>query len=1115
MTVHPAILAALQSHPPSDEQRSAIEHPPTPLAIIAGAGSGKTAVMAARIAHFIAEGIARPSQILGLTFTNKAAQELEERVRAATEPLALDPGDEPSVFTYHSFADRLLRDFGPKIGLEPEVALLSEAQAHMIVARLLGELTFERLAVSWLPGLIRNVRGLADACANHLLMPEEVVAADDELRARYRAQNKKIQGKVEEALDLRPDYCKAVRAYIDRKMELARIDYGDQIQFAFRIVARRPEVAAALRRRWPFVLLDEYQDTNVAQQRMMAAIYPPGSAITVVGDPDQAIYAWRGATLYNILNFADHFPTESGQRAQTKSLEVSFRSGARILKAADEVIARVDPSRRGGEKVLRHFPTTGDGDVTCDLVATDDDEANLIATEIERLAGPKGAGLAGSEVPYDEVAILCRKRRLFGKIQQALRSNGIPVEVVGLGGLLTSPEVIDLLAYLRLIRTPGDNIAFARIAQGPRWRVSYRDLAGLARWAAVNTSEFRRALERREEDGERAPKKEVDPGEERFSLSEALARIDEVPDLSDEARTRLSNLHRELEKMREKTKGTTVAEAVEAVLGASGIEDHLLATGTPVAQAAIANVGAFLDQAAQFSPLEGQPSLEAFLDYVDAAQDVEDLEVAQPQQQNAVKLMTIHQAKGLEFDLVFVPGMAERIFPDTKVSDNPTRSAATLPFWAREDRKYLPEFDLVMSSFEAELKERAEEEERRLAYVAFTRARRALRLTAAHWYWGDRERKHPNGPGLFFLELAGAPATESSPEMPPNPAVSVRRYEPCPDVNPLRAQLEERAKEWPPSDGLPPDPLFDSGWRRAAEEAVADPDLVDRVAAAKGVSADEFERAKDEVARQLELVTAPAPPAKPDERLKTLSVSSIVQFARCPKQFYWTVVRPLPRRTSAASRVGQEIHRWIELRSIGQKRLDDPEEAPDLTPEELGDELHDGEAHRSPERLKKTFEDSPFAALRPRHVEQPFVIFLDGGFLVRGRIDAIYVHPDGTWELVDYKTGAEPDDDDEIADLQLAIYALAARQIWGVEPTRLKVTYLYLQTGSARTIAGADLTLLESDLIEMFKAVENQQFGPTPSHVCHSCDFLRFCDAGRRFVASGATSLDASIARQR
>ncbi len=258
------------------------------------------------------------------------------------------------------------------------------------------------------------------------------------------------------------------------------------------------------------------------------------------------------------------------------------------------------------------------------------------------------------------------------------------------------------------------------------------------------------------------------------------------------------------------------------------------------------------------------------------------------------------------------------------------------------------------------------------------------------------------------------------------------------------------------------------------------------------------------MAEQLRLLGAPGAPLVPDERLQSMSVSSMVQLSRCPKQFYWTVVRPLPRRPSAAARLGHDIHRWIEIRSVGQGRLDDPEEPVDLAPEEIGEPVaaHERPSHGVPleEKLKRTWQASRFSGMIPRFTEQDFVIALPDGLLVRGRIDAVYVHQDGTWELVDYKTGREPDEADTVARLQLAIYSLAAQEIWKVDPGKLRLTYFYLASGRADPIPATELTTTLADLTAMFGQVQAGKFEPRPGSNCNSCDFLRFCDAGGRHV---------------
>jgi DNA helicase-2/ATP-dependent DNA helicase PcrA len=1098
-TYHPAVLAALHGFEPTAEQWAAISYPKGPVSIVAGAGSGKTAVMAARIAFIVSGGFMRPSQILGLTFTNKAASELDARIRKALAEIDLPPGEEVSVYTYNAFADRLIRDYGPTIGIEPEVALLSDAQAYLLIGRLLEEMTFEKLKVNWVPTIISYVRSLADACSNHLVAPERVMQADAELLAAYSAEGKAPQANVGDVLNSRPEVARIVRAYIDRKRELGRIDYGDQISFACKIMSEHPEIAQSLSERWPVVLLDEYQDTNIAQRKLMMNIYGQGSIVTVVGDPDQAIYGWRGATLHNILNFPQHFRKNDGSLSPMLALEESFRCGARILSAANELIGYIPLERRGKDKILRPHPSRGEGSVTADLVESDRHEAELIADEIAAVSGAgktPGAGIDGVPVPWNETAVLCRSKRLFGKVLHALKERDIPVEVVGLSGLLETPEVNDLLAHLKLVAEPGDNVSFARVVMGPRWRIHYRDMAALARWAALNTNIYKERL------SELEGVDEVDPGSERFYLYEALGRLGEIDEISSEAKERLAALHGEVEQLRTGLRGSSLVEAIEKVLDASGIERELLTAGTATADAARSNLASFLDVAASFSPLQGEASMGAFLGYLETARNVEDMEMAQPRDDDSVKLMTIHQAKGLEFDVVYIPGLVDRIFPNKRTT-NPYKSVGQLPFEVREDNDALPDFLQTknLSKFHRELQMLELEEERRLMYVAVTRARRAVHLTAAHWYGSDHyERKSPAKVGTFFIELAGRFADEENDAQEALPFITRRSFVPCPEINPLLDELAELSAAWPPKAGVETDELFPEGWRASLDSVFSDPSSIGQIAEARGVDPTELEDARAQVAEQLALVTT-EPVEEIDERLTSLSVSSLVQLATCPKQFYWTMVRPLPRRPSHAARLGQEIHRWIEIRSIGQQRLGDPDEQPDLGPEEIH-EVPKASGAPSLSALKATWEASRFSEVRPRYTEQAFVVALPGGYLVRGRIDAIYVDEDGSWEIVDFKSGRQPDAASPSSRLQLAIYALAAERVWGIPPERIKVTYFYLRDGAEVTRQASELDTDESTLLELFGAVEEGRFAPIPTDLCFSCDFRRFCEAGQAYVAA-------------
>lgn len=1066
----PQIVAAMGGAVPTVQQWRAISGPLEPRAVIAGAGSGKTAVMAARVVYLVLahEGVieaehggALPSEILCLTFTNKAAEELTRRVRTATEGLGLPEGEEATVFTYHAFAARLLDDYGLRMGLETGQRLLTEAQKWQLAESLLAERELEHLEVRWMPSIIGDVLALADECSNHLADPREVAEYSRKLAETIDASTRENKS-IRTVSRKRAEVAELVAEYEDRKRELGMIDYGDQIALAERLVREHPEVVAEFRERFRVILLDEYQDTNVAQAELLKALAGEGYPIFGVGDPDQNIYAWRGATLRNVLGFHGDFGATVDE---PYPLYVNFRSGSRILDAANAVIEPVPEERRAKGKVLRHHPPLGDGRVLA-FVATDERaEAHRIADVLLEEAERGRA--------WSDVAVLCRKKRLFTPIAEVLGERGIPVEVVDLGGLLELPEVVDVVAWLRLLENPGHNVAFARIAQGPRWRIGFRDLAILARWSAARNYELAAGLQ-----------EDRSPGEVRFALVEALDHLGDpgLEELSAAARERLEELRAELAALREALR-QPLGDVVAEVLERSGTLRELETSRSERAEGARRNLLNLVDHVASFAPVEGEASLTTLMAYLDSAEEAADeLEPIQVSSANTVKLMTVHKAKGLEWPVVFVPGLAEHervgsgIFPDVSRQANPILGRSVLPFEFRRDMENLPLYEDDIDAYKVALRERGMEEERRLAYVALTRAQELLVVSAAYWYTGPQVAHHP---GTFFEEVAAIAGCEV-----------LERAE-LPEQSPLLALREARAGDWPgPGKADDVDALFPEGWHAAALAAVeggAGPE--DRLTGAdRRVFLERLagHRERAELIRER---------TRPDRTVATpsaLSVSSVIDYERCPKLFYWSQVRPLPRRPSSGARLGSEVHRWIETQSRGQMPLLDLDELPDLSTEERL-----GEPGRA-SVLREAFRGSRFARSTPLYTERPFLLYLDAA-VVRGRIDAVFGEPDGPWEIVDYKTGRVPADD-PLSGLQLDLYALACVEIWGKRPEDLTLTYFYLAENEEVTRPAGDPEATRARLAEVFGAIAEGRFDPTPGEQCRSCDFLSFCEAGRAFL---------------
>ncbi len=305
--VTPGVRAALRGQDPTPEQLAAVTAPIGPVHVIAGAGSGKTAVMAARIVYLVERLGVAPASVLGLTFTNKAASELEARVREALADTPTDVGDEVTVDTYHAFAAGLVKAYGIRVGVEVDADLLSEAQQYQILLGILDSERFEHLSVRTAGATIRKTLELASACADHVVPAERVVEASRRLLQRAD-EGERLPDWMLQAARERIELARLVERYATEKRRRGRLDFGDQVAKAVELVEGHPELLEELRTRFQHVLLDEYQDTNVAQRRLMQRICPAGASIMAVGDARQAIYAFRGATMYNLLSFTDHFP---------------------------------------------------------------------------------------------------------------------------------------------------------------------------------------------------------------------------------------------------------------------------------------------------------------------------------------------------------------------------------------------------------------------------------------------------------------------------------------------------------------------------------------------------------------------------------------------------------------------------------------------------------------------------------------------------------------------------------------------------------------------------------------------------------------------------------------
>ncbi|MGI9196683.1 MAG: ATP-dependent helicase [Candidatus Nanopelagicales bacterium] len=1026
MSAARADLERVLGHPLSDPQWTAVSAPLEPAAIVAGAGSGKTTVMAARVVWLVLQGLARPDEALGLTFTTKAAGELLGRGRrflAEAQRLGLIADDmaiEPAVSTYHSFAARILDDHGVRVGLEPGAEVLADGAREALAAHVVRGTSLPLAGLDRSPTtLIQAMLALDDTLAELDLAPEAVL--DDAVRLiadlQGRGRLQKIGTDMLATARVRAALCGLVEEFREIKRTRQVIDFADQVRWALAIVRDSSDVRESLRQQHSCVLLDEYQDTSVAQRLLLQAAFGKGHPVTAVGDPCQAIYEWRGASVDNLDRFPVHFP--AGDRPAARyPLADNRRSGPRILDLANEIAAPLRAIHAGVEPLTAAATDRGPGDVRCALLATVAEEHDWVADEVERLHRQQGA--------WRGIAVLARKGETLVDIDRVLRARGVPTHLVGLTGLLSVPVVADVRATLEVIDDPTANAACIRLLDGPRWRIGPRDLAALGRLASSLLGDRERQSDADVERQLRAAVTGADAGDV-VSLAEAIDRVaaGEGLDVSEEARARLTRLSVELALLR-RHRDEPPADLVSRVLRVTGLGVEMaIGPADEVADRARA-LAAFRELAAAFPAGLGtvRPTLSGFLarlrnaEAFGAVPTLDDVPA-----DDAVVLMSAHRAKGLEFAHVIVPGMCAGVFPSAVGRERWPTNAAVVPWHLRDDAPAgvlgFPDHlegprakdHTAFIDASAAL---AELEERRLAYVALTRAERSLSVSA-HW-WGPTQVRS-RGPGTYLEEihdwcLAGGG--------------EVVTWAPEPDdaANPL---LDESRVPWPR-------PVDDAA--RAVRMAAAG--LVERARlgdlAPAEVSMDErrivdsWDAAAVALLEEARAARRPRPVSLP----LSLSASDLVRLHDDPEAFARDLVRPMPRRPSAAARRGTALHSWIE----GQYSVQTLFDLDDL---ESADEIVTDEQQL---RMREAFLRTPYASRAPVAIERRFAVTL-AGRIVRGRIDAVFRDGSGRYEVVDWKTGGRGG----LRDLQLAIYRLAWSQISGVPEEEIEAAFVMVPTG--------------------------------------------------------------------
>ena len=1030
--------------PPTPEQASVIAGAMEPLLVTAGAGAGKTETMASRVVSLVANGHVRPEQVLGLTFTRKAAQQLEQRIRAQLARLQgtglFPPGSEiarsletivPKVSTYDSFAGDLVREFGLYIPVEPSARIITEAEryaiAHEVVANYRGRLTTS----NQLATVVQSLLDLVSSMDNSLVDPEQIAADADDFIAEVDGLPKAPKTKGEYSGDL-ARYVEAQRKRKDLlplveelKAEQARrqvVTFGEQMAIAARLAQDHAQVGQALRQRFRVVMLDEYQDTSHAQRVLLRSLFgaagSEGLSVTAVGDPMQAIYGWRGATAENLQAFIEDFPQADNTEAQKKQLTVSWRNPATVLEMANAVAADVfansvdDQGRALPRPVdpLAPRPQAESGEVQLGYFATQEEEREFVARHMRQKYDE--AVVAGE--PFS-AAVLVRKNRHSTQIAQALEAQGVPCEIVGIGGLLWEPEIQDLLAIATMLVRPMEYPAALRILSGPLCGLGLKDLLALDdRVANMNgKGEGRLKFEPGTDPIEflRAQLDELssEAPDMTFGLTDAVADLGERERYTEQGLTRIETLAANLRHLRQYSLQKSLPDLFADIEATFNIRTEVLARGSA---GGTTHLDAFADAVAAYHGT----SLTGLLDYLELVREKDNgLDPGPvPAAQDRVLILTAHRAKGLEWEHVSVLHAdsttykaetncfitkADKVQPEDAVIEvEPTVTAkGEVKELTRKD------FQNGCEAILADDRRANAEESARLFYVAITRTEKSLTVTG-----GGTDKRGKMGP-YTYLEL-------------------------------LAEKFPEQVVEWTVLDAPP-----EENEQQAAETALF-PQLRTRaetVAGARQVAAasaelpplregEVYSQWENEASALIEEYRLLSAPVVDVELPSELTASDVVSIKADPLQFARRQRRPVPFKPNSYAKRGTAFHSWLEER-FGAASLLGAEELPGN-----GEELEDNLAE-----LQDKFLYGQWANRTPTYVEAPFEITV-GPSVVRGRIDAVFQEPDGSWLVVDWKTGRRPNAAEmRAAQMQLAVYREAWRRIHGdSQPVRAAFYYV-------------------------------------------------------------------------
>jgi DNA helicase-2/ATP-dependent DNA helicase PcrA len=1043
----------------SRSQRAAVTHPGGPLLVVAGAGTGKTRTLTRRFAWLVEEGLPADA-LLALTFSSHAAAEMRERL----EDLLRTPYGELHVATFHSFCTRLLQDEALEAGVDPFLSPVTPADRLALLLDRLDDLTLRHHETRGNPAPL-----LASFVSRIDRLKDEMVSADDYRRYAERlagaASGDAARARAERELEF-------ARLYVDHDrllVERGALDFGDLIARSFRLLHERPHVRERLARRFRHVLVDEYQDTNFAQGMLLRLLVEEHRNVTVVGDDDQAIYRFRGASQKNLIDFQREVPD-----AEVIRLERNYRSGRRILQAAHAVVA---PSP---ERIPKRLTGASGGRVRFWRCLSERAQAQAVAAETEKL-------IAGGVAP-DEICVLLRSVKGEGSVlASALEERAVPFRICGAAAYFQRAEVRDVLAWLRALADPNDSGAVVRALSRPPVELRSVDVARLTQLAR------RRKLD----------------------MPSAVAAALEGPQLSEEGRDRARaflRLYRSAcSAFEDRRPDAFVLRLIERI----GLRrQQVFATHADTAER-LRNIAKLSELATAYMRREPQATARDFTRYLAAVAEsgLREEEAVGTPSAPAVQVMTMHAAKGLEFDHVFVLGLSAGRMPG--------------PFRPRADG--VPDELLKENLPAAGAREGHEAEMRRLLHVAITRARKGLVL-------GWAEAAAPGAtsrPSPFYEETRAALEMEEEvfEEELFGPAEGLHstfrimrdelldtvaqvggrlgemRLDTYLDVDQAVsrylelikvAALIERAKEGQTLDAALP----------AVNEILVQCATPEQREILEQSALDNWLRdtQRDPARRPTAAQNGSEPSLDPfiprRGRGLMLSASDIDTYRICPLKYKFARVFRIPQEPTIHQRFGIVLHQVLErFHSSGGGPLSALLNLFEASWRRSGFGDSDDERQfreRARDALARYWRQDRESAAKPVWFERSFAFRL-GPHLLRGRVDRVDRRPDGSYELIDYKTGKAKTADELREDVQLSLYQMGARESWRLETSAQ--SYFYVLTGEKVPVAHSDeeLERVKTTVAGIAGGILKQDFEPKPSpEVCRLCDYRIICPAAEK-----------------